>query len=140
MYKNSNICTPLCTSNHFSCPFCPSQAKHWLYHGLLYVQVPLAQVVGPVQPVPPHWPYNGAPVEDAALLVVVVVPPLLPKLNTTLYALTLNTAFVPVNGSVPAPMLVTYWLVLYPKFVARYVMKSFKSPEKLVTWLAATKE
>jgi hypothetical protein len=45
---------------------------------------------------------------------VVVVPLLLPRLNTTLYALTLNTAFVPVKGSVPAPMLVTYWLVLYP--------------------------
>lgn len=68
----------------------------------------------------PHWPYNAAPVDEAAVLVVlvavvvavVVVPVLLPKLNEMLYALTLNTASVPVNGSVPAPILVTYWLVL----------------------------
>lgn len=69
---------------------------------------------------------------------VVVVP--LPKLKTILYALTLNTASVPVNGSVPAPILVTYWLVLNPSFVARYVKKSLMSPEKLVTSLAATNE
>lgn len=27
------------------------------------MQVPLAHVVGPVHPVPPHCPYNGAPAE-----------------------------------------------------------------------------
>jgi hypothetical protein len=52
------------------------------------------------------------------------------------------TAFVPTKGSVPAPMLSTYWLVVkavLPR-VVRYVKKSFRSPEKLVISLWATKE
>ncbi len=39
-----------------------SLRNYLLCHALLYVQVPLAQVVGPVHPVPPHCPQSGAPV------------------------------------------------------------------------------
>lgn len=56
------------------------------------MQTPLAQVVGPVQPMPPHCPYNGAVppvlvlVLDVVVGVVVVIkvvdvlpePPVLP--------------------------------------------------------------
>jgi len=34
------------------------------------LQVPWAQVVGPVQPLPPHCPYRGAPVPLDAVVVV----------------------------------------------------------------------
>lgn len=34
---------------------------------------PAIQVVGPVQPDPPHWPVARGPMEDVVLVVVVVV-------------------------------------------------------------------
>lgn len=44
-------------------PYGPAknQGKHWLYHWFEAVHLPEAQVVGPVQPEPPHWPYKAAP-------------------------------------------------------------------------------
>ena len=51
----------------------------------------------------------------------------------------LNTAFEPVNVSVPAPMLVRYWLVGSPWLLVRYEMKFFRSPLKLDCALDATK-
>jgi hypothetical protein len=74
----------------------------------------------------------------AAFVVEETVP--LPKFMDTLYAVTVKTALDPVNGSVPAPMLVTYWLVLKPLLPTRYVKNSFRSELKLVTWFCATKE
>jgi len=78
-------------------------------------------------------------VVDVALVVVVVVLAVVvavvpPKLKTQLYALTDNTASVPTKGSVPAPMLSTYWLVVKAALpsVVRYVKNSLRSPEKLV--------
>jgi hypothetical protein len=55
-----------------------------------------------------------------------VVPP---KSMEMLYALTLNTASEPSNGSVPAPMLVKYWFVLKPSFATSHAKKSLMSPE-----------
>jgi hypothetical protein len=42
------------------------------------VQTPVAQAVGPVHPIPPHCPYNGATavvVTVAVVVVVVVIEP-----------------------------------------------------------------
>jgi len=78
------------------------------------VHVPLAQVVDPVNPVPPHCAYSAAPVPELDVVVVdeepvvVAVPVPDDRLITTLYALTDKTALVPVKGSVPAPILSKY--------------------------------
>jgi len=89
--------------------------KHWLYHSLLYVHVPLAQVVDPVNPLPPHCAYSAAPLPELDAVVVDETPPVVvvvsvpdARLITTLYALTDKTALVPVKGSVPAPILFMY--------------------------------
>jgi hypothetical protein len=37
------------------------------------VQTPVAQAVGPVQPSPPHCPYNGATAVVVTVVVVVVL-------------------------------------------------------------------
>ena len=37
------------------------------------MQVPLAQVVGPSHPLPPHWPYKGAPLDAGKVDVDVLV-------------------------------------------------------------------
>lgn len=41
------------------------------------MQTPVAQAVGPVHPIPPHCPYNGATavVVTVAVVVVVVIEP-----------------------------------------------------------------
>lgn len=37
------------------------------------MHVPEEQVVGPTHPCPPHWPYNGEPLDIGVVEVVVVV-------------------------------------------------------------------
>jgi len=52
------------------------KGNNLLYQGLLNVQVPCAQVYGPGQSIPPHFPQSGAPtppVLDVVVVVVVVV-------------------------------------------------------------------
>lgn len=46
---------------------------------------------------------------------------------------------IPVKGSVPAPILRRYWLEGNPSLLSKYLKKSSRFPEKLVTWLDATK-
>jgi hypothetical protein len=93
----------------------------------------------------------GTAAEDTAFTVVVDAEladadvdddttALLPPATTEqLYALTVNTASVPVKGSVPAPMLSRYWDSGKLWSEIRYVKKSRRSPSKLSTALVATK-
>jgi hypothetical protein len=56
-----------------------------------------------------------------------------------LYPVTVNTALLPTNGSVPAPTLCRIWLLGNPCFPVKYLTNSIKSPLKLLIWLLATK-
>lgn len=50
---------------------------------------------------------------------------------TRLYPETVNLAPLPLVGSVPAPVLIKYWLLDKPWLLVKYEMKTFKSPLKL---------
>jgi hypothetical protein len=77
------------------------------------VQVPAAQVVGPVHPLPPHCPYKGAPVPAAVLVagfvLMLVVFVLVTRVVVGLAVEVDEAALDVVVGELPAPQVRGRW-------------------------------
>ncbi len=124
--------------------------KHCEYQSFEYLQVdPLAQHVGPVHPIPPHWPYSAEqlPADVIAacdvlvvvvdvfsvVLLVVVEPVELPPVNLTVTTPCAGTLTVTAPPDSVAPVLAAFC----PLLVTHACAAPGANPEKATLGLCA---
>lgn len=84
-----------------------------------------AQTVGPVQPIPPHWPHSDCVAVAAELVVVPVVV----ALEVVVVLRVVDAALEVLEGTVvPAAEASRLWTVLYAGLVVRFAQYRHASP------------
>jgi len=93
--------------------------KHCEYQSFEYLQVdPLAQHVGPVHPIPPHWPYSAEQLLPLIVVVALAVLVVVDVFSVVVVDDELPPLVLPVNLTVTTPCAGTLTVTAPPESVA----------------------